>query len=688
MNKQVLRIAAVILMVSLVLSACAKATPTEEPTQIPSPTEAPLPTEPLVEEKKCLAVTVANMMGLESDWPQQFELAEFETKADCELAYTGNPLFNDLPPVGERLPEEPLVVVPYEDVGSYGGRLNGVSFAPESGTSDILSWRHVNLVRYSDDLQTIVPDVATSWEWNDDFTQITFTLRKGHKWSDGAPFTVDDILFWWEDIKLNPDLTPELPGYFIFGGEPMKFEKIDDTTFAISFNAPAPGFLVWVAHSYIQLWQPKHFLSQFHIEYNSAANDLAEEDGYDDWVGLFRSYYHDWKDSYHRLGVPSLESHVLSEETTEIRILVANPYYFKVDTAGQQLPYINEHYESFITDKEVINLKIIAGEIDLKMQAVDLMSYSVYKENEATGNYTVQLPPAGFGQGVVYILNVTHKDLVLREILADVRFKQALSLAINRDEINEVAYLGLALPMQGLPADPATVPFVTDEMASYMTDFNPDEAAAMLDEMGLEKNAEGWRLRPDGEVVTIYMEYAQQGGPVLVHELVKEYWEAIGVKVELKEVSTEAYRTRTLQNDHDLSVWVNDNTAAPTLIGDPQRFYPPFITGLAHFTGGPWYEWWQSGGTEGEEPSSWAIQMRDLALEWTSLLPYSNEWFDLGAQLVQLHLDNMLAIGTVGSSPGPVIVHNRLGNTPQLSVALWDYYWQFPFRVDQFFIQE
>lgn len=694
MNRKALLPVVMILLVSMILSACAKATSTVEPTQLPSPTEAaaqtiaPSPTEAEVAVMACPEVTGTNMMGLESDWPGQFELIEFETKVDCELVFSGNPLFADQPPVEERLPDQPLVVIPYEEIGTYGGKLRGTSFAPESGTSDILSWRHVNLVRYSDDLQTIVPDVATSWEWNEDYTEITFTLRKGHKWSDGKPFTVDDILFWWEDIKLNTNLTPELPGYFMYGGEPLEIEKNDDVTFTVSFNAPSSGFLVWVAHSYIQPWQPKHFLSQFHLDYNPDANELAEEDGYDDWVALFRSYYHDWKDSYHRLGVPTLESHVLAEETTEIRRVVANPYYYKVDTAGQQLPYVNEHYESFIADKEVTNLKIIAGEVDLKIQGIDVISYPVYKENEGRGNYAVQLPPSGFGQGVIYILNVTHKDQVTREIFSDVRFKQALSLALDREEINEVAYLGLAKPMQGLPADPVTLPFVTEEMATYMIEQDLAQANALLDEMGLEKNADGWRLRSDGKVLTIYMEYCQQGGPALVHELVKEYWEALGVKVELKEVSTEVYRTRTLQNDHDLAVWVNDNTAAPTLIGDPQRFYPPFVTGLAHFTGGPWYAWWQSGGTEGEEPPDWAKDMRDLALEFGGAMPYGDEWMDLGAQLVQMHLDQMIGIGTVGESPAPVIVHNRLGNTPELSAALWDYYWWYPFRIDQYFIKE
>jgi len=591
--------------------------------------------------------------------------------------------------VEERLPEEPLVVQPYEEIGKYGGRMRGVSFATESGTSGILSWRHVNLVRWSDGLQTIVPNVAKSWEWNDDYTEITLQLRKGHKWSDGEPFTVDDIIFWWEDIKLNKELTPDVPSQWVYGGEPMEIEKIDDVTFKVHFAEPAPGFLTMLAWTYVQPFQPKHFLSQFHIDYNPDANEPAEEEGYEDWVGLFRSYYHDWKDSYHRLGVPTLESHVLANETTEYRLLVANPYYFKVDTAGQQLPYVNEHYESFILDREVIDLKIIAGEIDLKMQGLVLVDYPLFKENEAEGNYIVQLAPAGLGGGIFYCFNITHKDPVKREIFSDIRFNQAMALAISREEINEALYLGLARPMQGLPADPLSNPFVEPWMEAYMIEYDPDRANELLDEMGLtERDADGFRLRPDGKTLTVYLTYCPQGVPALMNELVEGYWEAVGVKVEVKEVTSEVYRAQTLMNDHDLAVWHNDGTSATALISDEQRLYPPFATGLGQFTGGPWYDWWQTDGAEGEEPPEDMKRLKELARQFHAAMPFSDEWVELGKEIVEMHVDYLFTIGTVGDVPMPVIAHNRLGNVPEYSAAVWDYYWHYPFRVDQFYIKE
>lgn len=638
----------------------------------------------------CPVSTVIDNKGLVSEFPQQFELEEL----DCEMVFTDNPLFADqvadgnLPVVEERLPKDVLVVQPYEEIGKYGGTLRGAAVAPESGTAEILSWRHVNLVRYADDGQTIVPNVAKNWEWNDDYTAITFYLREGMKWSDGVPFTADDILFWWDDIKLNTDLTPTIPGFFVFGGEAMMVEKVDDYAVTFSFASPTPGFLTFMAVRYVQPFQPKHFLSQFHIDYNAEANDDAIAEGYEDWTGLFRSYYHDWKDSYHRIGVPTLESHILVEETTEYRRFVANPYYFKVDTKGQQLPYIDEHYEVFISDKEVTNLKIISGEIDLKLQNLDLTSYPVFKENEEAGYYTVQLPPAGLSTGMVYYFNITSKDLVLREIFSNQNFKNAMSLAIDREEISEKAYLGLGEPMQGLPADPINCAFVTEEMATYMTEYNPEQASQLLDEMGLTVASDGWRVRPDGQTLIVYIEYPQQAGPVIVTELIKEYWEAVGVKTEIKEVSTEAFRARTLTNDQDVALWMNAGTALPSLVANQVRLYPPFAIGLHSFTGIPWMDWWNSNGTEGEEPPDEMKALREMAIEFGNLEAGTEEWMELGAEIVEIHLENMFAIGTVGNVPTPLIVSNRLGNVPEWGFAHSDYYFMYPFRVDQFYITE
>ena len=676
-----------VLIFSTFLSACAGAEITEESTdeEIVETEETEIEEEETeaAADTEVAAPTVADMQGLESEFPGQFELGEFESLTGSELNFTDNPLFDDreLPEVEDRLPENPLVVAPYEEIGVYGGTMNGTSYGPESGTSDILSWRHVSLVRISDDLETIMPDVASDWEVSEDNTEFTFYIREGIKWSDGEPFTVDDMIFFYEDIKLNEELNPDNPPDYVM-------EKIDDYTVKFTFEESNYAFLISQAtNAYAQPWQPEHFLSQFHISYNEDANELAQDAGYDDWTGLFRAHYHDWKDSYHEVGVPTIESHVLIEETTEYRLFEANPYYWKVDSAGQQLPYINYQYERFVSDTEVVNLAIINGEVDLKGQGMELTSYSILKEGEADGDYVVQLPAAGLGKSMVYWFNLNHTDPVKQELFNDVNFKQAMSLAIDREEINELVYLGLGEPIAGLPADPASVSFVTDEQASYMTEFDPDEANLLLDSLGMELGDNGFRTAPDGSDFMIYLEYCQQAGSVTTQELIKNYWEDIGIRVELKEVSSEVYRSRIVANEFDVANWHNDSTSLPAIMSDTSSFYPPFAGG-AFSKPGPWQPWLDSNGEEGEEPPAIVLEAYEKAQELMILEPGSAEWTALGTELIDIYLDNMWSIGTVGYVPSPVIVHNRLGNTPEWSVILWDYYWEYPFRVDQFFIKE
>ncbi|MEL6310954.1 MAG: ABC transporter substrate-binding protein, partial [Pseudomonadota bacterium] len=231
----------------------------------------------------CPAISVSDMGGVAPGaYPQQFELAEFEAAASCTMAFSANPDIAglnaqivgnpELPPLAERLPSEPLVVVPYESVGTYGGQLDVLSNATEAGTSDFLSVRHVNFVRYSDDLQTIVPNVAKSWEWNDDFTQLTIELREGHKWSDGAPFTSADVAFWHDNLMLDTNIFETPKDYITVAGETLTVETPDETTVIFKLPAPKPGLLAFFATHYSQPFQPKHFLGQFHPDVNPDAD--------------------------------------------------------------------------------------------------------------------------------------------------------------------------------------------------------------------------------------------------------------------------------------------------------------------------------------------------------------------------------------------------------------------------------
>lgn len=656
----------------------------------------------------CPQATVADMMGLSSAFPQQFELAELQDAAGCTLSFSENPAIGDLnariggnpgslPPVGDRLPDEPLVVAPYDEIGAYGGTLVGLSKATESGTSDLLSVRHVNLVRYSDDLKTIVPNIAKSWSWNDDFTELTVTLRAGHKWSDGEPFTSEDVAFWYEDLILNEQIYPETPSRWLFAGKPMTVETPDATTVKLTFPVPTPGIVNRFAVDYGQPFQPKHFLSKMHIKYNDKADEEAKAKGFKDWAEWLNTYYgsSDWKDvpspllkKADTVVVPTLESHILVEDTATGRKMVANPFFHMVDTAGQQLPYIDVIDEQYVQDKEVQNLKITNGEVTYKQQAIFIEDFPLLKENEAQGNYTVELAP-GLGENVFLAVNMTHKDEVLRGVFTDLRFRQALSLALDREEINEIVYLGQGEPMQVMPAEPATVTFVSDEMRNAMISRDVEGAKALIAEVGLKDgDGDGIVERPDGKPLVIRFVYSSQGIPVKMTELVRDYWGEIGVRVDLKEVTSDEYRADGNNNDLDMMAWKNDSTSAPMISQDFTAMVPPFGDYFNPGNGFAWAAWKQSEGSQGTEPPADVMKLYDLAEKFIQYPLGTMESDKIGSEIVDIHVSNLFKIGTVGSILGPVMRRNDLGNFKSYTAKSYDYYWAYAYRPNQWYLKQ
>ncbi len=676
----------------LTLAACSQEDAPEEETVAEE--AAPAETRP---EGGCPAVTVADSMSVPSgQFYGQYELAEFEELAGCELTFSENPaianLYAQIPhankaelvSVAGRLPTEPLVIAPYDAIGTYGGVLNGLSNATEAGTSDILSVRHVNFLRFADDLTTLIPNVAKGWSYNEDFTELTISLRQGHKWSDGAPFTAEDVAFWYNDIILNADIFPETPSRYLVAGEPMDVSAVDETRVLFKLPVPSPGLVNNFAVSYVQPFQPKHF---FEAQMEAQGKTMKK---------ISDLYYRssDWKDVPSPLldrssdiVLPTLESHILIEETAEGRRMVANPYFHAVDTQGNQLPYINEIDERYVPDKELRNLKITNGEVDYKTQNLFIDDFPLYKDNEESGNYTAYTSPTT-GETLFYSFNYNHKDEGLREIFNEVVFREAMSLALNREEINEVIYFGLGRPVQFTPADPNTVPYITAEQLSYMAEYDPEGAMAKLDELGLvDADGDGFRDRPNGELLVIQIIYANQGGPVRIHELVQSYWEAIGVNIEIKEVSSDEYREEGNNNNLDMTTW-RDGWTGAALAADTEPFVPPFGNYFNPGGGFEWANYITSDGAEGIEPPEDVYTLIDLANEYVQYPLGSAESNEIGAQIIDIHLQNLWKIGVVGSSQAPNMHSNNLHNFRPWTSVTYDYYWSYPYRPVQWFLTE
>ncbi|SEG10218.1 ABC transporter substrate-binding protein [Marinobacterium lutimaris] len=647
-------------------------------------------------------------------YPHLFEKDEFEASHDCVMNFSANPEIAELnariagnpelPALANRIPQEPLVVVPYSEVGRYGGVLDGISKATESGTSDLLSVRHVNLLRFSDDLSTVVPNVARSWSWNDDYTELTLKLREGHKWSDGAPFTAEDIVFWYNNLILDKNVIAEPNARFLSDGKPMKVEAVDDTTVRFTLNLPKPGMTSMFASDYAQPFQPKHLIGKFHPEVNPDADKLAQSLGFENGYEAVKFYYgqSDWKDVPTPLlkdaakakalvdagftaTAPTLESHIVVEDTLEGRRLVANPYFFQVDTAGNQLPYINEISEVYIGDEDIQSAKMIAGEIDYKTQAVNLTSAPVLLENKEKGGYQVALRPT-IGM-TTFSFNLTEKDAEKREVFNDVNFRRAMSVAINRDQINEVAYFGLGKPAQYTAFDADTAPFVTDEVKSAWTEFDTANAAELLDAAGvIDKDGDGLRDLPSGAKFELDIQYTTQGVATKVVEMVAANWTDVGVKTSIKEVTSDEYRNSQTANDLEVSVW---NMGKPqfSLATDPAWMLPPYGTFFELRTGMEWGQYLSSNGAEGTKPPQTVYEMQKLAEQFGTLELGSEESQKVGLEIAKRTVDDLFIIGTV-KAVSPIYYNNKLKNFNVQKTASADYYWDYPYQPKQWFLTE
>ena len=658
----------------------------------------------------CPVVTVADMGGVErGEFPQQFELSEFQSAANCTLSFQENPAIAELnakiqgnpelPPLSERLPSEPLIVTPYESVGKYGGTLDALSNATEAGTSDFLSTRHVNLVRYSDDLQTIVPNVARSWSWNADFTELTFNLRKGHKWSDGAPFTSADVKFWYDNLALDPNINEKPKDYVLVAGERMTVETPDESTVVFKLPAPKPGLLAHFATSYAQGFQPVHFLGKFHPDISADADEYAKSLGFENGYAAIKAYYgnSDWTDTPSPLlnspdivanlpkaVVPTLEAFLTVADTTEGRHYVANPYFHMVDTAGNQLPYINEQDEVYANDNQVRLLKLKNGEVDYKTQSLQLADAPTLLESMEAGGYSIQLKPRIAIHA--FSFNVTSKDEAKRKVFGDVRFRTAMSIAMNRDEINAVAYFDQGQPTQYVGFSPMPE-FADPKWLKHEIGHDPDRAKALLDEIGMkDTDGDGFRELPNGDALVLNMQFATQGIAGQVVELVGQHWSDVGIKTTVKEVTPDEYRSAQSSNDLDVGMWEKGQPLG-IVLGNNELWVPPFENYFGRRTGMLWAEWVDTNGSAGVEPPADVKELIDSINAFQSAEQGSDKFNELGARMVELMASNLFFIGTA-LTPDPIYVNNKLQNVPEFKTASYEYYRTYPYRAPQWWLTE
>jgi peptide/nickel transport system substrate-binding protein len=599
-----------------------------------------------------------------------------------------------LPPVEQRLPEQPLIVPVVERIGEYGGVWRRAFLGP-ADSNNYVRVVYDALFRFSPDGTEIQPHLALGAKSSPDFKVWTILLRKGARWSDGAPFTADDILFWYKDILLNKDLTPTLPTWMQnSSGSAAKVEKIDDDTVRFTFDRPATMFLTEVANqdgpdqSYA-MFEPAHYLKQFHPNYTpmDKIDAMAKTANFKTWTQLFYAK----ATPFMNPDRPTMAAWVATSRISDpVFIIRHNPYYIGVDKVGNQLPYIDEVRFTYFSDQQALNLAAIAGDFDMQARHILMTNYPVLKEQEEkTGKYHVLIWPTFGGSDAVIAVNTTYTaDPAIGKLMAKKDFRAALSYAINRDEIKESVFLGLGEARQPVPA-PTHPYYPGDEWAHKYTEYNPGLADKMLDSLRLTKrDGQGIRVMENGKPATIEISVVPAFGAWPdVAQLVAKDWKAVGIRA-VVQIRERALNTNMrLANQLMTEVWNEDTTGYP-FTGNSKldvRNGP-----LATLTIGPLYSrWLSSGGKEGVEPTEPLKQIMQLID--TARRVGRDGQIKAAQELFRIWADNVFEIGTVGLTPmvqGVVVVNSKMHNVPKTLANDWPLRTPGNARTEQFFFSK
>ncbi len=594
----------------------------------------------------------------------------------------------ELPAVEERLPEQPYVVIPSEEIGQYGGTINVASTQPEGYGDDTLLMANPHLFMKPDpDTFEFVPDFPVEVDVSEDMTTYTLRFSPGLKWSDGHPYTADDIMFWYEQVLLNEDLTPVVGVQWRAAGEVVEVSKVDEYTVEFAFAGPKPYFIPDLVHISFHYY-PKHFLKDFHPDFRDfdELTEEARDAGYDHWYQYFSARHENTWGTPLMEDLPTMAPYVLASKTSDRRVYERNPYYWKVDTEGNQLPYVDRIIVEITSDLEVVQGMIMSGAIDFAGVGTDIRNYPLYRGAEEEADFSTILWQSGQASEVIYMFNQTHEDEQLREIFQDVRFRRAMSLGIDRQEINDAIYFGRAEPVQYtvLPVSKHYNP----EFAKAYTDYDPDQANELLDEMGLDqRDGEGFRLMPDGRRLTFTVEYVDiETAKQPNIELVSAHWNELGIDVRSRVISGDLSGERAPANLMDATLWHGDK-ATDVLFPLQSQFFVPHNPGWERTKWPLWGRYMHTEGQEGEEPPQF---VKDIRYWWEDMMvePELERRLELGAKILEAQAENLWVIGTVGRAPHPLVVSNKLGNFPEDGLWVWDTNWLASHNPEQIFIRQ
>ncbi|MGI6208423.1 MAG: ABC transporter substrate-binding protein [Anaerolineae bacterium] len=646
-----------------VAAACAPAATT---TPVPGATEVLTPTAPAGE------TPAATLEPGVTPTPVEMRFSEAPMLAQQVEAGT-------LPPVEERLPVDPMVITAIQEPGQYSGtwrraETNPGHVAARLGAEPLVTWDR--------DAQTIIPNLATRWEVNEDGTEYTFYLRQGVRWSDGEPFNADDIMFWYQDVLLNEELTPAFPAWMMSGGDRGVVEKVDDYTVRFIFTEPAGLALDNLAFSGNSIINyPRHYLERFHINYADEAelNQMIEERGFEEWFQLFGAEVNPSQNP----DLPTLRPwKLVTRNWTTTATAERNPYYWKVDTEGKQLPYFDQVFWNIVSSVDLIPLRIVSGEVDMQAMYIGFPNYTLLMENREAGDYNVFLWDPGLSGSTMFVNQTRTPADEVRDLLRQRDFRVALSKAMNRDEFNELFYFGLAQNVLTLyPQALAEDPEVQDLFA-----YDVEEANRLLDSVGLDqRDGEGMRMLPSGQQLTLRL-FGHAAYPIHrdVAEVEAQFLNEVGLRTTIEFVAGELWTPRLQTSDYDILCYDADYAPGNLFwLAYPRSIFP---VDLSTYWASLWGWYYATNGQNGEQHEGEAAGLVDL-WEQVKITVDRAERQQLVDEGFRVQVANLWTIPIFGGDISPCVVKNGFRNVPEVGSLAYPVYSPKIYNPEHFYMQ-
>ncbi|HEU5077628.1 MAG TPA: ABC transporter substrate-binding protein [Opitutaceae bacterium] len=585
-----------------------------------------------------------------------------------------------LPPVAERVGSEPIVLAGVEGNGNYGGTWHrlGASDYDVSTVSTIISYG--NLVRWSPEGYPIVPHIAKSWEISPDYRVFTFHLRQGMKWSDGAPVTADDFVYWYEMEVKGLDIPP--PEVLRYQGDVGRLEKVDDLTIRFTFTQPYALFLerlasvrTWTGPEMADYCTPSHYLRQYHPKFGD--KELIERTMRRLNVPTPRALYirlKEWKNPE----CPRLWPWVIRNNTESSPwVFVRNPYYPAVDPSGNQLPYLDRLVME-VRPQELFGLTAASGQVSMQDRYIRYDDHVLLTSEARRNGYEVYNWYSGLRSPytIFPVLNravdPAHPETKWKhQLLNDRRFRQALSLALNRQDIIDALFNGQGKPAQLDPGPESS--FHSPELFHSFTQYDPKRANALLDELGLTKrDHEGYRTFPDGSRMVWYLNMTEvtNNDPA---QFIVDDWAEVGIRCVSRIRARFLFLLEKSVLDHDFTVWHGESEFMPLI--EPRNFVPTYADAFYAPGFGLWYS---LGGMHGSadakvpraiEPAPGSPIRRNMALlDEIYRTPDRAKQHALFAQIAKTAAEEVWTI-TIGTPPPQlVVVKNGFRNVPRNAV--------------------